>query len=89
MAGSTVGRWATSSTGVGRLVGDTLLAERLGVYTYLTPVHGDDVGGPNSWARTMWADGGTVVRNTLLDLHSVAEIAIMRASATTLRSNWL
>ena len=48
MAGSTVGRWDTDSTGVGRLVGDILLAERLGVYTYLTPGHGDNLGGPTS-----------------------------------------
>ena len=33
MVGATVGRWATGSKGVGRLVGDIRLAERLGVYT--------------------------------------------------------
>ena len=80
---------ATGSTGVGRLVGDILLAERLGVYTYLSPGHGDDLGGPTSWAKTMWAAGGTVVRDALRDSHSVAEIAIIRASAMTLRSNGL
>ena len=87
--GSTVGRWATGSTGVGRLVGDILLAERLGVYMYLSPGHGDDLGGPTSWAKTMWAAGGTVVRDALRDSHSVAEIAVIRAFAMTLRSNWL
>ena len=65
MEGSTVGRWSTGSTGVGRLDGDILLAERLGVYMYLTPGHGDGVGGRTSWARTIWAAGGTVVRDTL------------------------
>ena len=89
MAGATVGRWNTVSTGVGRLVGDILLAKHLGVYTYLTPGHGDDVGGPTSWSRTTWAAGGMVVRDTLRDSHSMAEIAIIRASAMPLRSNWL
>ena len=89
MAGSTVGRWSTGSTCVGRLVGDILLAERLGVHTYLTPGHGDDVGDPTSWARMMWAARSTVVRDTLRDSHFVAEIAIIRASDMNLRGNWL
>uniref|UniRef100_M4C5F8 Uncharacterized protein n=1 Tax=Hyaloperonospora arabidopsidis (strain Emoy2) TaxID=559515 RepID=M4C5F8_HYAAE len=76
-------------TGVGRLVGDIPSAERLRVYTYLTPGHGDDVGDPTSWARMMWAARSTVVRDTLRDSHTVAEIAIIRASAMTLRSIWL
>ena len=37
----------------------------------------------------MWATGGTVFRDTLRVLHSVAEIAIIRASAMRLRSDWL
>ena len=89
MAGSTVGRWATGSTGVGRLVGDILLAERLGAYTYLTPGHSDDLGGSTSWSGTIWAAGDTVVRDAFRALDFVADIAIICASAMTLRSNWL
>ena len=89
MAGFTVGRRATGSTGVGRLVRDILLAERLGLYTYLTPGHGDDVGGQNSWDRTMCEAGDTVVRDAFRALDFVADIAIICASAMTLRSNWL